>query len=68
VADTRKSIRISDEAQAGWDRCSKRHGLPPSALLDALGQKIEDGSFSCPPEVVELAHQIEFERRSRRKK
>lgn len=67
MAETRVSIRLSDDARRGWDVASKRHGLPLSALLEAMGRHISRGEVLLPPEVVATAHEIEFERRSRRR-
>lgn len=68
MAERRISIRLDDEAGRGWDSCSLRHGLPLSVLLEAMGRALADGTMTCPPEVIELAHRLEFERRSRRKR
>lgn len=62
----RVSVRLDEEGRRGWDHLSKRHGLPLSVLLEALGRMIDERKVELPAEVVALANAIDFERRSRR--
>lgn len=59
-------MRISDEARRGFDRLATRHGVTLTALLEALGQLVEAQPDALPPEVIDAARRIDFERRSRR--
>lgn len=62
----RISVRLEESGLRGWEHLSKRYGLPLSVLLEAIGRTIEERKSELPPEVVELANQIHFDRRSRR--
>lgn len=66
MAVMRVSVRLDEEGRRGWDHLSKRHGLPLSVLLEALGRLVNERRVELPSEVVDLANQIDFERRSRR--
>lgn len=72
VTDTVRG-RVSRRAKGGWDRFAKVHGVTISALAEAAGQMYADLSDeqlrTAPPsllEMVERAHQVEFERNRRR--
>ena len=65
-APRQTSVRISDEARRGFDRLATSHGVTLTALLEALGQLIESTPDAIPPEVIDAARRIDFERRSRR--
>ena len=62
----RVSVRLDEVGRQGWDRVSRRHGLPLSVLLEALGRLLDSGEIELGDEVVRLANDIDFERRSRR--
>ena len=57
-------FELTDEAIAGIDRLASRYRITKTALVEALGQLAQ--SIDLPPEVVERAHDIDKERRSRR--
>lgn len=62
----RVSVRLGESGRRGWDRVSKQHGVALTSLLEALGRLLDEGQVEMPPEVVRLANEIDFDRRSRR--
>lgn len=60
----KRTYRLTDQAVDGLDRLATRHRITVTALLEALGRLHRD--LDLPIEVVDLAHEIDRERRSRR--
>lgn len=59
-------MRLSDEALRGWERLALRHGVTRSALMEAVGLRLASGAVDpVPPELVELARRVDYERRRR---
>lgn len=52
---------ISVEAHAAWFRLAKRHNVNVSALVDAIGRSLDDGTWTIPDEVVNDAQALERE-------
>ena len=65
-APRQTSVRISDDARRGFDRLATSQGVTLTALLEALGQRVETQPDVIPAEVIDAARRIDFERRSRR--
>lgn len=65
---SRASIRLSPDARRGWERCSDRHAIPLTTLLEAMGRKLDDGTLRCPEDVIAYAVQLQREGWSRRKR
>lgn len=57
-------LELTDDAIAGLDQLATRHRITRVAMAEALGRLHR--TVTIPREVVELAHQIDRERRSRR--
>lgn len=57
--------RVSDEARRGWQRAVEANATDLSALMEALGRALDDGTFRVPEEVAVMARRIEAERRRR---
>lgn len=59
-------MRLSEEARRGWEALALRHGVTMSALMEAVGLRLVSGANEpVPPELLELARKIDFERRRR---
>lgn len=61
----RFQARLSDEAHRGWERVATNHGITYSALLEALGQALDEGTYRIPEVTIEAARAIDVDRRNR---
>lgn len=58
--------RVTPKAHAGWQQFARSNGVSMAALFEVIGRCLDDeGQF--PPEhlLVEWAHEVDVERRSR---
>lgn len=61
-----RNVRLTDTSAAGWDRLCTRRGVTLTALLEAVGQMLDEGADWPIDEAIDRARQIDRERRSRR--
>lgn len=61
-----RNVRLTDTAAEGWDRLCTRRGVTLTALIEALGQMLDEGDFSPTEEAIQRARHIDRDRRSRR--
>lgn len=62
------SLRLSDEARAGFERGCLAYGVSVTALVEAIGLKLYEDAKAMGArgeDVVDLARQIDAERRQR---
>jgi hypothetical protein len=57
--------RLTDEAAQAWDRLVTAEGVTVTALVEALGRELGEGTWRPTRRAVERARQIDRERRSR---
>jgi hypothetical protein len=57
--------RVTDEARRGLLALAEREGITITALSEAVGLALLAGTFEYPPEIVEAARRIDFERHTR---
>jgi hypothetical protein len=64
------TLRLSDEARAGWDRACGMAGVTLTALVEAIGLELHRTGGKAlgdrGPDLVEAAKAIDLERRRRR--
>lgn len=65
VATRKRTIRLSDQSRGGWERSKQETGCNVTALIEAIGLLLDRGEYRLPPEVIELAREIQAERDSR---
>lgn len=61
-----RTALVTDRADAGIDRMLARRGVTWTALVEALGQLLDEGTDWVPDEAVERARAIDRQRYSRR--
>jgi len=66
MAAHQQTVRLGVEARRGWDRYVTANGVTLAATFEALGRMLDDHSLELPQAVADLAHAVDFERRSRR--
>lgn len=54
--------RITPEAWDGWDRAKRSASVHRTDLVEAVGRSLADRSFEFPPEIIERAQQIMYDR------
>lgn len=67
VARRPLQAKLTDTAADGWDRLCTRQRVTYTALIEALGEQLAAGDDTwLPVEIIDRAHQIDWERRTRR--
>lgn len=61
----KRTIRLSDESKGGWERLKETSGANVTAIIEALGRLLARDEIELPPEVIDLAREIQAERDSR---
>lgn len=61
----RFTVRMSDDARRGFDRTCEHEGVSRTALFEACGRLFDRDPGMCNPRIIELARQIDRERRAR---
>lgn len=69
VGSYRLTVRLGDEARRGWAKGAHVTGCSITALLEAIGQELDrdpTGVLARGEDVIELARQVDEDRRKRR--
>ena len=61
-----RSVRLTEGSAEGWDRLCAQHNVTFTALLEAFGRLLATHAEPTIAEAVELARDIDRDRRSRR--
>lgn len=64
----RVSARLSPEALRGWDRACTQTGTNFTAMIEALGQLLNERVDWLPKEAARRAIEVELERNARRRR
>lgn len=59
----RTTVRLSEEARRGWWKAKR--GQSFTAVVEAVGRALDDGTLELPDEVLETARQVDDERHTR---
>ena len=59
-------LRLSEEAHRGWMRVAGKSGTNLNALAEAIGRLLDERRIVLSEDVLELARQVQAERRRRR--
>lgn len=62
------TTRLSDRSRSGWEKACLRAGVTLTALIEATGLELHNGPIDSTERgarIVELARQIDLDRRAR---
>lgn len=62
MARKQTNVRLTPRARDGFDRAARRASVDLTAFVEAVGLALSDGSLELPPEVIEQAQQIMYDR------
>lgn len=60
------TLRLTEEARRGLDRSARRVGVTLTAMVEAIGMRLDEEPDLLQRHTVDLARRIDAERRARR--